>query len=102
MSDIIYFGIMLAISILSFVMGKFVFPKIPNDNMEIIEKWAIKIVHFCRQFLAGEEGEKKMEKAVSLLDQIQHKYDMNLTEEELKAIIQYAYDKMKQEVTKNE
>ena len=70
MSDIIYFGIMLAISILSFVMGKFVFPKIPNDNMEIIEKWAIKIVHFCRQFLAGEEGEKKMEKAVSLLDQI--------------------------------
>lgn len=102
MSDIIYFGIMLAISILSFVMGKFVFPKIPNDNMEIIEKWAIKIVHFCRQFLAGEEGEKKMEKAISLLDQIQHKYDMNLTEEELKAIIQYAYDKMKQEVTKNE
>ena len=102
MDDIIYFGIMLAISILSFVMGKFVFPKIPNDNMEIIEKWAIKIVHFCRQFLAGEEGEKKMEKAVSLLDQIQHKYDMNLTEEELKAIIQYAYDKMKQEATKNE
>lgn len=102
MGDIIYFGIMLAISILSFVMGKFVFPKIPNDNMEIIEKWAIKIVHFCRQFLAGEEGEKKMEKAVSLLDQIQHKYDMNLTEEELKAIIQYAYDKMKQETTKNE
>ena len=102
MSDIIYFGIMLAISILSFVMGKFVFPKIPNDNMEIIEKWAIKIVHFCRQFLAGEEGEKKMEKAISLLDQIQHKYDMNLTEEELKAIIQYAYDKMKQEAAKNE
>ena len=102
MDDIIYFGIMLAISILSFVMGKFVSPKIPNDNMEIIEKWAIKIVHFCRQFLAGEEGEKKMEKAISLLDQIQHKYDMNLTEEELKAIIQYAYDKMKQEVTKNE
>ena len=102
MGDIIYFGIMLAISILSFVMGKFVFPKIPNDNMEIIEKWAIKIVHFCRQFLAGEEGEKKMDKAVSLLDQIQHKYDMNLTEEELKAIIQYAYDKMKQEAIKNE
>ena len=102
MDDIIYFGIMLAISILSFIMGKFVFPKIPNDNMEIIDKWAIKIVHFCRPFLAGEEGEKKMEKAISLLDQIQHKYDMNLTEEELKAIIQYAYDKMKQEVTKNE
>ena len=102
MGDIIYFGIMLAISILSFVMGQFVFPKIPNDNMEIIEKWAIKIVHFCRQFLAGEEGEKKMEKAISLLDQIQHKYDMNLTEEELKAIIQYAYDKMKQEAAKNE
>ena len=102
MDDIIYFGIMLVISILSFIMGKFVFPKIPNDNMEIIEKWAIKIVHFCRQCLAGEEGEKKMEKAISLLDQIQHKYDMNLTEEELKAIIQYAYDKMKQEVTKNE
>ena len=102
MDDIIYFGIMLAISILSFIMGKFVFPKIPNDNMEIIEKWAIKIVHFCLQFLAGEEKKKKMEKAISLLDQIQHKYDMNLTEEELKAIIQYAYDKMKQEVTKNE
>ena len=49
-----------------------------------------------------EEGEKKMEKAISLLDQIQHKYDMNLTEEELKAIIQYAYDKMKQEAAKNE
>lgn len=94
MENIIYFGIMFLISIICFVLGKYVIPSIPRDDLEKMERWAAKIVHYCRKFLDTEEGSKKMEKAIELLRGVQKKYKINLSDEELKSIAQYAYEEM--------
>ena len=82
----------------AFCAGKFIFPKIPasvKDKLVDLAEWAAKFVVWAREFLKTESGEKKMAAVVEQLKQIAAEAGIEVTEEQLKAIAQTAYEAMK-------
>lgn len=53
----------------------------------------------ARQFLEAKTGEEKMEYVISELKKVAEANKWNVTEEQLRAIAQAAYDRMKKEDT---
>lgn len=100
--EIITVTVELVIMVAAFLLGKFVFPKIPEgtlvkvkEGIELIVTYADKYVSWAKQFMATESGEDKMNAVVKELAKIAERYNIDITESEIKAIAQKAYDEMK-------
>ena len=96
--EVIFSIIYCLVTVGAFCAGKFIFPKIPasvKDKLVDLAEWAAKFVVWAREFLKTESGEKKMAGVVEQLKQIAAEAGIEVTEEQLKAIAQTAYEAMK-------
>ena len=92
MENIIYYGIMLVVSVIAFIVGKYVFPKVPREALTVLSDWAAKFVIWAKEFMDGESGETKMATVVNLLMEIAEEQGFEVTEARLQAIVQAAYE----------
>lgn len=98
MEHITVLTVELLVAIIAFAFGKWVVPNTPKsvlDNLKTLKDWAAQFVRYAREFLSDKTGEKKMETVVQMLAEIAKKEKIDVTEEQLKAIIQTAYEEMK-------
>ena len=100
--DILFSLVELVILIGSFLIGKYVFPNIPKETIKdittkigIIVDYADKFVAWAKQFMSNATGQDKMNEVVKQLIIIANRYDLDITETEIRAIAQKAYDNMK-------
>lgn len=98
--DIIEIIIPIIAIIGAFIIGR----KVPANKINnaqsilaIATDWANKFVRYARQFLALDPGEERMAFVVKQLKKIAEANGWEVTEEQLTAIAQEAYDKMKNE-----
>ena len=94
--------IQLVVVIASFLVGKYLLPNLSaNDiasisaKIEIIIKYADKFVSWANYFMKDATGSQRMEEVVKQLEAIAKKYKLDISKEELTAIVQKAYDAMK-------
>lgn len=98
MDNIIMQAITLAVMVGAFILGKYVFPNVPKSvttKLNDLAAWASKFVVWAREFMQSSTGEEKMEKVVEQLKQIADEAGLNVTEDQLRAIAQAAYEAMK-------
>ena len=98
MNEIIFLAIQLGVTIVAFLCGKYILPNIPvsaSEKLEELSGWAAQFVVWAREFMKGSTGEEKMAKVVELLKEIAEEAEIDVTEEQLKAIVQNAYEAMK-------
>lgn len=97
-AEVIFLIIYCLVTAGAFCIGKYVFPKMPKsvkDKMEDLMEWAAKFVVWAREFLKEESGEEKMDAVIAQLKRIADEAGIEVTEEQLKAIAQTAYEAMK-------
>lgn len=92
----------LVILIGAFLIGKYVFPNVPEETIKdvttkisIIVEYADKFVAWAKQFMGSASGQDKMDMVVNQLSIIAKRYNLDISEIEIKAIVQKAYDNMK-------
>ena len=97
----IIFILQLIVLIAAFLFGKYIKPNIPSETFndvaskfEIIVAWAEKFVAWAAYFKKDKTGKEKMEAVISELRDIADKYGIEITDNQLKAIAQAAYDQM--------
>lgn len=96
--DVIFSIIYCLVTVGAFCAGKYIFPNIPasvKDKLTDLAEWAAKFVVWAREFLKTESGEKKMAAVVEQLTEIAEEAGLEVTEDQLKAIAQTAYEAMK-------
>lgn len=96
--EVIFSIIYCAVTVGAFCAGKYIFPNIPasaKDKLKDLAEWAEKFVVWAREFKKTESGEKKMEAVIKQLKAIADEVGMSVTEDQLKAIAQTAYEAMK-------
>jgi len=96
--EVIFSIIYCLVTVGAFCAGKYIFHKIPasvNDKLVDLADWAAQFVVWAREFLKAESGEKKMAAVVGQLKVIAEEAGMDVTEDQLKAIAQTAYEAMK-------
>lgn len=96
--EVVFSIIYCLVTVGAFIAGKYIFPNIPpdvRDKLEDLAEWAAKFVVWAREFLKAESGEEKMAAVVEQLEQIAEEAGISVTEEQLKAIAQAAYEAMK-------
>ena len=87
-----------AVTMAAFLVGKYVFPKLPQDmkdKLAMLADWAAKFVIWAKEFLDKKTGTEKMAAVVEQLKRIADEAGIEVTEEQLKAIAQAAYEAMK-------
>lgn len=97
MNNIIILAIQLAVAVGAFVLGKYVFPNIPKNVSEKLQElsgWAAQFVVWAREFMKTSTGKEKMDKVVEQLKKIADEAGLKVTEEQLRAIAQTAYEAM--------
>lgn len=97
MDNIIMHAITLGVMVLAFLAGKYIFPNVPKTVVEKLNdlgQWAEKFVVWAREFMKTSTGREKMEKVVEQLQGIAEEAGLNVTEDQLKAIAQSAYEAM--------
>ena len=97
MENIIYNAVLLLISIGGFLLGKFIFPNVPKsvaDKLRQLAAWADKFVVWAREFRKQDSGTAKMEMVVEQLKAVAKEAGWNVTEDQLRAIAQTAYENM--------
>lgn len=98
MNDIIILGVQLGFTVAAFVIGKYVFPNLPKnamDKLTTLSQWAAKFVEWAKEFRKKETGEEKMAAVVKKLKEIADEAGIDVTEDQLRAIAQSAYNAMK-------
>lgn len=98
MDNIIMQAITLGAMVAAFVCGKYVFPNMPKnvaDKLNDLAAWAGKFVVWAREFMKASTGQEKMDAVVKELYKIAEEKGINVTENQLKAIAQAAYEAMK-------
>ena len=94
MKEIIVLAAQLGITVAAFIVGKYVFPNLPNnatDKLATLSQCAAKFVEFMKK----QTGEEKMAAVVKQLKKIADEAGLEVTEDQLKAIAQSAYNAMK-------
>lgn len=97
----------------SYIFGRYILPSMTAnqqtikdviDQTNLIITWADSFVAYAKQFMKKENGPAKMQMVVEHLLEIAKRNGINLSETEIKAIAQKAYDSMKagQEAAENE
>ena len=97
MDNIIVLAIQLAVAVGAFVIGKYVFPNIPksvSEKLQELSGWAEQFVVWAREFMKSASGKEKMDKVVEQLKKIADEAGLKVTEEQLRAIAQTAYEAM--------
>ena len=98
MNDIIILAVQLGITVAAFVVGKYVFPNLPKnvtDKLATLSQWAAKFVEWAKEFMKKQTGEEKMAAVVEKLKEIADEAGIEVTEDQLRAIAQSAYNAMK-------
>lgn len=98
MDNVIYAAVYFGVTLGAFLLGKYVFPNIPQtvtDKLASLSEWAAQFVEWAKEFKKGQTGEEKMAAVVEQLKKIADEAGLNVTEEQLKAIAQTAYNAMK-------
>lgn len=98
MNDIIFLAVQLGIAVAAFIAGKYVFPNIPKnvmDKLTTLSQWAAKFVEWAKEFMKQKTGEEKMAAVVEKLKEIADESGIEVTEDQLRAIAQSAYNAMK-------
>lgn len=98
MNDIIVLAVQLGITVAAFFVGKYVFPKVSKnvtDKLTTLSQWAAKFVEWAKEFMKTKTGEEKMAAVVERLKEIAEEAGLDVTEDQLKAIAQSAYNAMK-------
>lgn len=103
-TNIIVDVVVIAVIIGSYLFGKYVTPKLSDDTKNMIENavselsfiatYADKFVRWAREFMKDKKGSEKMEEVIAKLQEIADKYDIHMTEDQIKAIAQTAYENM--------
>ena len=100
--EIIITLVQLVVLVAAFVLGKFVFPKIPSSTIDkaikelnYIINYADIFVPWAKKFMSDSTGEEKMDEVVKQLSNIAKKQNIDITEDEIRAIAQKAYNEMK-------
>lgn len=73
-----------------------------TTKINIIINYADAFVAWAKQFMSSSSGSDKMFAVVAQLQKIAKKYDIDMSEDEIKAIAQKAYDNMKSKENKSE
>lgn len=98
MNDIIILVVQLGLAVAAFIVGKYVFPNIPKsvtDKLTTLSQWAAQFVVWAKEFMKKQTGEEKMAAVVEKLKEIADEAGIEVTEEQLRAIAQSAYNAMK-------
>lgn len=98
MNNVIFAAIYFGVTLGAFVLGKYVFPNIPQDvtsKLASLSAWAAEFVVWAREFMKSRTGEEKMAAVVEKLKEIAEEAGLDVTEDQLKAIAQSAYEAMK-------
>lgn len=98
MNEVIYAAVYFAVTLGAFLLGKYVFQNIPKtvtDKLGELSEWAAKFVEWAKEFKKDKTGEEKMAAVVEQLKKIADEAGLNVTEDQLKAIAQTAYNAMK-------
>ena len=98
MDNVIYAAVYFGVTLGAFMLGKYVFPNIPKtvtDKLGELSEWAVKFVEWAKEFKKDKTGEEKMAAVVEQLKRIADEAGLNVTEDQLKAIAQAAYNAMK-------
>ncbi len=98
MNDIIFLAVQSGIAVAAFIAGKYVFPNIPKnvmDKLTTLSQWAAKFVEWAKEFMKQKTGEEKMAAVVEKLKEIADESGIEVTEDQLRAIAQSAYNAMK-------
>ncbi len=98
MNDIIILAVQLGITVAAFIVGKYVFPNLPKnvtDKLATLSQWAAKFVEWAKEFMKKQTGEEKMAAVVEKLKEIADEAGIDVTEDQLRAIAQSAYNAMK-------
>lgn len=96
MDNIIYYGIMLVIAVVTFLLGKYVFPKVKLDSTALttLTDWVYKFVVSAKNQFEDGQGKEKLAYVTEQVKVLCDKYKINLTEEQIRALIEDAYDLM--------
>ena len=98
MNDIIILAVQLGITVAAFVVGKYVFPNLPKnvtDKLTTLSQWAAQFVVWAKEFMKKQTGEEKRAAVVEKLKEIADEAGIEVTEDQLRAIAQSAYNAMK-------
>lgn len=98
MDNVIYAAVYFAVTLGAFLIGKYVCPNIPKTvtgKLGELSEWAAKFVEWAKEFKKDKTGEEKMAAVVEQLKKIADEAGLNVTEDQLKAIAQAAYNAMK-------
>lgn len=98
MNEVIYAAVYFTVTLGAFLLGKYVFPNIPKtvtNKLAELSEWAAKFVEWAKEFKKDKTGEEKMAAVVEQLKKIADEAGLNVTEDQLKAIAQTAYNAMK-------
>lgn len=97
MDNIIMRAVALLVSVGAFLLGKYVFPNVSKSvtgKLRELAAWADKFVVWAREFRKQDSGPEKMEKVVQQLQAVAKEAGWNVTEDQLRAIAQAAYESM--------
>ena len=97
MNDIIILAVQLGITVAAFVVGKYVFPNLPKnvtDKLTTLSQWAAQFVVWAKEFMKKQTGEEKMAAVVEKLKEIADEAGIEVTEDQLRAIAQSAYNRV--------
>ena len=99
--DVVVIVLQAIVVVLAFLIGKYVFPKVKANNkydeiketLSVLTAQAENYIHYAKEFIDG-DGNDKMNFCVSALKTAAKKNGIEVSETELKAVIQKAYDAM--------
>ena len=96
MNQIIFTAIELILLIIAFLIGKFVNPKLmASQTLKDISAWVYKFVVSARNQFPDSAGADKREYVTNLIIQLCKQYNIKLTDEQIRALIEEAYSSMK-------
>jgi hypothetical protein len=103
MDKIIVYAIQLGIAIISFLLGKYIFPTVKqyfnelnSDNVSTVASWVYKFVISAKNQFNDGCGEQKLEYVTEQVSALCERNNINLTNEQIRALIEDAYTLMKQ------
>lgn len=96
MSQIIYAVIYLAITVAAFLLGKYVAPKLlTSETLNYLSAWVYKFVISAKNQYDGGKGTEKREYVTTLIKELCKKAHIELTGDQIRALIEEAYQQMK-------
>lgn len=85
------------ILILAFLFGKYVMPKFANNqDLTYLIKWVNKLVLSAKNIYEDNQGKEKLAYVTGALKEICKKAHIEITDEQIRALIEEAYNIMKQ------